>query len=668
MKKLNLGCLIFASYFSLSYQALAAWQNIGSAEPKSAEVQVISSDERETILDYRVLGFDLDTVAIGGKNYSTVSIPAAGTESKVGFPALPRISKNIHLPLGATAQLVVEKMQTQDFAVAPIAPSKGELTRNIDPASVNYTFANEVYAAKKNSQYPAQSFLSGKEFMIRKARGVNLSFFPVQYLPAKGIIRVTTHAVVKIKTESKGIGRIEVDSVDDGWANILKGSFLNSDKIKELDPSQKALPTDRTISHFIKDTGRTLVITPTAFRSSLNPLLTWKTQKGMRISVKEVADDATYETVKSLVQTAYDTDKISYVLLVGDAEFLPFHPGTSGNAAGQEADPMYGLVEGNDSYPDLVVSRFSVKTTAELDTMVAKAVQYEKTPDLQGDWYAKGVGVASNQGSPTDWQRAEVLRGLLEAYNYTKVDKQYDPTANKNVLTQQINEGRGFINYTGHGSPFEWGTTGFSNSDVDALKNTGKLPFIVSVACVNGQFSNLADVFAERWLKAGTPEAPRGAIAIFASSTNQSWDPPTVGQLAITQLLTADQYNTIGSLFFHGSIAVLEDASDSAEQTFQTWHIFGDGTTQVRTKVPTAIETAVPTSVNLENSEIVLQVGEKGLQAGVVQGEKLLGAGISDETGTLKIKIDTSIATHEPGLLTLTGYNKIPKISEVAFP
>ena len=51
-----------------------------------------------------------------------------------------------------------------------------------------------------------------------------------------------------------------------------------------------------------------------------------------------------------------------------------------------------------------------------------------------------------------------------------------------------VNAGTGIINYTGHGSDMSWGTTGFSVSDVNNLYNENLLPFIWSVACVNGNF------------------------------------------------------------------------------------------------------------------------------------------------------------------------------------
>jgi len=673
MESCNLKKIALVAVVLNSVQGFAAWNSTGSSLPAAVQIQVLSNTSQETVLEYRVSGFDLETIEVNGKSYSMISIPSANSIEEAGYPVLPRVSRNVHIPYGSQASLEVADVQTQSFTVAPVLPSKGELTRNIDPNTVPLTFAPEIYQSTERAfDFPSTQFSMGEEFQIRTARGVNVTFNPIQYDAASGSIKVVTHAIVKVRTSSvRGMLAPKADLVDAGWEGILKGSFLNGEEMIRDASERTSRSVDSRLSHFIRDTGRVLVITPAGFKASLAPWLKWKTQKGLQVWVSEVAT-TNYQEIKALVQKAYDQLKVSYVILVGDSEFVPFHKGVSGNAAGAEADPMYGLVEGNDSYPDLSVSRFSVKTTQELDVMVAKAVSYEATPDQKGEWYSKTVAIASDEGSPKDWERAEVFMKLLAGWHYKVGYKQYDPKASKTELAKQINDGLGFINYIGHGSKASWGTTGFSNWDVDQLTNVGKLPFIVSVACVNGQFGAGSDSFAERWTKVGTVQAPRGAIAIFASSTNQSWVPPTVGQLEINKLLVSQSVNTIGSLFFHGSIAVLEDNSSTAKQTFETWHIFGDATTQVRTQPPSDIQAQVPSEISASAGELVVQVPAKGIQAGLMQGDRLIGAGISDGSGTMKIKIynqglpSNAGMSKDPLLLTLTGFNKTPKYTQIS--
>ena len=59
------------------------------------------------------------------------------------------------------------------------------------------------------------------------------------------------------------------------------------------------------------------------------------------------------------------------------------------------------------------------------------------------------------------------------------------------------------------------------------------LPFIFSVACVNGAYHS-GECFAEAWLK----KENGGAVLTLMSTINQSWVPPMRGQDYFNDLLT----------------------------------------------------------------------------------------------------------------------------------
>jgi len=119
-----------------------------------------------------------------------------------------------------------------------------------------------------------------------------------------------------------------------------------------------------------------------------------------------------------------------------------------------------------------------------------------------------------------DQEHMEIIRDLLLDYGYTTVDQMYQNYgATASQVATNVNQGRGLINYVGHGSDSSWVTTGFNNNNVNSLTNTYKYPFIFTVACVNGNFVSRT-CFAEAWLRASHNGVPTGAIAMYAS-TNQ---------------------------------------------------------------------------------------------------------------------------------------------------
>ena len=72
------------------------------------------------------------------------------------------------------------------------------------------------------------------------------------------------------------------------------------------------------------------------------------------------------------------------------------------------------------------------------------------------------------------------------------------------------------------------------------------------MACVNGYFNGIT-CFAEAWLRATNGGEPTGAVGIYASSVNQSWDPPMQMQDEFADLYTTEQYHCYGTLCFAGS-------------------------------------------------------------------------------------------------------------------
>jgi len=71
----------------------------------------------------------------------------------------------------------------------------------------------------------------------------------------------------------------------------------------------------------------------------------------------------------------------------------------------------------------------------------------------------------------------------------TKIPKIWSSSsASYSMVSNALNEGRGIINYCGHGSNYSWVSTGYNITHINALTNDYKLPFIQSIACVNGNF------------------------------------------------------------------------------------------------------------------------------------------------------------------------------------
>jgi len=62
------------------------------------------------------------------------------------------------------------------------------------------------------------------------------------------------------------------------------------------------------------------------------------------------------------------------------------------------------------------------------------------------------LGIASEEGDPTDSTRCNWLRDSLLSYTYTEVYKNYEPWGTTQLIKEYIESGVSIINYLGHGT------------------------------------------------------------------------------------------------------------------------------------------------------------------------------------------------------------------------
>jgi len=651
-------CLVI---LGLLPQGISAQTFSYTEEKDGYSLEVVESNPQHTVLQFTLNRFETKPITIEGTPYQILSMSDSGIFNKKGLPQVPKVYRHVEIPSSGTPIIRVTGEAHDELALGMVAPSKGDILRNVDPESVPYFF-DSFYQGKSGGFPKAPATLSAP-FHFRNARGVTVKLHPFIFNPKTNKTTVYRRLTVEVLTPNvQGTmldNKTEKDS--DAFHFLYENQFINHG---ELVHTMEIMSNNNNV----RELGDLLIVSHPNFVSGLAPFIAWKQQLGFRVQLATLTQTgSSASSIKSYIQKTYKANpKLAYVLLVGDAKYMPYYPGTAGNAYGNEADPLYGVTSANNTYPDLIIGRFSVQNTTELATMINRTIAYEKTP-TSGDWYEHAVGIASAEGNPTDGAREDYVRNTLLRGSYQTVEQLYDPYVQDIDIAAAVNGGTSLINYIGHGSETAWVTGWFSNVDVRSLRNTGMYPMIVSVACVNGHFAYTGgDVLAEAWLKAGTPSRPTGALAMFASSTNQAWVPPTIGQLAIAKLVASHTVTHVGALMLDGSIAVLEDGSDDADQTFQTWHIFGDPTAVLRTQSPQRIM-GEPTFETRGSENIQLQVAESGLRVSLTNGKQLLGTTVSNEEGIASFPT-LSLAHGEAFTVTVSGDNLVPQVSQLTAP
>lgn len=611
-----------------------------------------------TSIHYSINDFSLTPVDIDNKQYVTVSIHSEPTSLIAGTPALPSIARSIIIPSQATMALHVTAASYEDYENILVAPSKGNLLRTVNPEDVPYEFG-AIY--NQDTWYPSTLAQLEEPYYLRDFQGQVVRIFPFQYNPVQGILRfyhdITVEVAPSNKITSNSLNQQAVTTIDSDFLTIYQNHFINYNAAK-YDP--------------VSEQGNMLVITYDAFYTAMIPFVEWKNLKGIPTEMVNVSSIGNAAAIKTYIADYYTAHGLTFVLLVGDAAQVPTY-----SLSGVYSDPSYGYIVGSDHYADLFVGRFSAENLAQAATQANRTIDYESNPQIDAEWYAKGVGIASSQGigddDEYDYEHIRNIRSLLLNFTYTIVDELYDgsqggadapgnPTPT--MVAASLNEGRSIINYCGHGSSTSWGSSGFSNTNIYALTNDNMLPFIVSVACSNGAFVS-GTCFGEAWLRATHNGQPIGAIGAYMSTVSQSWDPPMEAQDEFNNILIGlypeNQKTTYGALCFHGAMSMIDDYGSNGEYEADAWTVFGDPSVQVRTNVPSVMEVIHDSFISngAETFEVEVVGLPNALCAISIEGE-LLGNGYTDQTGHATIQFFTPLGVSGEVQLMVTGFNKIP--------
>ncbi len=633
---------------------------LGSSAGASSVVDVRASEQPGGViqLDYALSGYNLETVAIDGQPYQSILLGEESRYLEAGMPDLPRIARSVIIPDDAEMAVRVVGSEYVDFPDVDVVPSKGNLLRTVDPSTIPYEFGQ---AYQEDAWWPGEIATAREPYILRDFRGLTVLVSPFQYNAATRTLRV--YHRLSVEVVPVGPGQVNVidrvappEQLNAAFSEIYGAHFLNMD-------SERYAPID--------EVGEMLVIAYDDWVANLVPFVEWKNQMGIKTTLVAKSEVGTTATqFQTYIQSYYNTHDLAFVLLVGDAAQIPSP--TSNNAP---ADPVYALVSGTDSYPDIFIGRLSAENAAQVDLQVTKFVEYERDPDASGAWYAKGVGIGSGEGAgigddgEADWQHIENIRTDLLAYTYMHVDQiyAYPPyQATAQMVADAVNSGRSIINYCGHGNMGSWSTTGFSISHVDALTNDNRLPWIISVACVNGKF-HVGTCFAEAWLRAdnaGTGE-PTGAVGMYASTVNMSWAPPMAAQDESIDLLVADAKRTMGALCYSGSCQMMDEYGSQGQSEFKNWHIFGDPSLRVRCDLPVALTVQHAATIDPEAASFTVTVpGIEGALCGLSADGQYLGSAFTDPSGVAEIAIAEGLPADEV-TLTVTYYNRLPYVATI---
>lgn len=585
----------------------------------------------------------------------SLQLPDGVNQTETGFPDMQHLAVSIQIPGKGTTTLKVLKAEYIEVNDLKIGPSKGDpqfstQTGWHNPEPVTLAYENDQF-------YPLALAKAGDPYILGGFRGQALHIYPLKYHPLSHIVRIYHHIVLELQfNDETGMNELTASSpiTKGGMAEYAAEHFVNG------------MSNERYVP--VTEGSGMLIVTPAAFVPLFDEFVKWKAQCGIQCTIIPAEEAAGTGSIQKKVKELYFGEGLSYLLLAGDVTSVPTL--TNSNGMG---DNMYGFIEGNDHYPEIITGRMPAKDARELMIMLSRSLNYEK--GLSGfEKINNFIGIASELGpgdnGEKDFEHLRIIGQQLQQNCEMVISEYFDGSQGGSDLPgnpvaadieQAFNTGMGSAMYLGHGTSNGWFTSGFKSTDVKKLNNTASWPVIWSAGCDNGNFAE-ANCFATHWLKAGTPEAPAGAVAAMMSTGRQSWFPPMAAQDEIAAILSGNKAGvktrTFGGISMAACMRMNDKYGEGGFRVTDTWNLFGDPSLLMRTASPQKIEAHHAEAIGADAGGFMVDVPVDYALASIVYQGKLLGAANAID-GRAAIPLH-GFEQMDEVLLTITAYNHLP--------
>ncbi len=533
-------------------------------------VQLLQTRGESVGLTFSLQDYELKTIQINGENSDIIILKNAAYDEAKGYPGVPQVAQSMIIPDEAKMKLEIVDIKYKDIKVNTIAPSRGSISRKINLADVPYEYG-EVY--EKEGWFPAECAKLGTPYIARDFRANVVYFQPFMYNAKTKTLRICSEIVVHVvPTNEIGVNikkRRKPINVGPNFHQIYSRRFINYKNMR-YDP--------------VDEEGTMLIISHEDFISTMQPFVDWKNKRGITTEIVDIADVGNSSgDIEDYVAEYYNDNDLKYLLLVGDEDEIP-----TSSSSGDASDNKYCCIEGDDSYVEAFIGRFSGTNTTHIQTQVDKVLFYEREITSSDTWLNKGYGTYSSS-EQDDRDAIAQIKEDMEDFTYEQFNTGGSSFADKAPynLIDDIETGIGCHINSSHG--MKTSIAGINVTKTNNLANDKMYPFNYTLACDPGTFNGGSDCLGEALLK----KSGGGYVGAFMASISQPWYEPYAGIHEHTDILT-EQYTdnikrTYGGIAHNGCMKMIDDYSRQGPWVSDCWILFGDPSLLVYTDAPSPL-------------------------------------------------------------------------------
>lgn len=553
----------------------------------------------------------------------TISTPKTQTSDSC-LPKLPVGVYFIAVPNQEQGlpQITIEEQQKtvfDGFTMANIKDSESRCQYSLidanwpDPSPTWFSSAPTSDQADWNVEHSYQNCPLISMYPVKKMMDsilVCLVIHPFTYYPANQ--QLIVHDFLQVRFTLKRTAWSEVGLQYSGLAKLWANEILNPILATQDDD----IPEEY------------LVITADSFKFSLEPLLEHRRREGFLVTVKTVSEVKEILNYTGLLSAAklreflvlyYNQQPcLTYVLLVGDVEFIPVKYQDDDGT-----DFFYSTLDDTgDLFPDVYLGRLPVNSPDEVTEVIKKILAYEQAlPSkkvllasyLQDDNFdgvsdRDYIALSEKFRAYLNKQQYECIRsytktpGSFPLYyrDNTPIPSDITFDSNVNDVIRAINSGVALVNHRDHGTHTGWDHPSFQDTDLHLLSNR-RYPLMFNIDCATGQFD--LETQAERRETEGSllqsdhesfseqllVLKQAGMASIIAptrvtnNGVNDVFNRGLMGAVWPKMFDVSDAPATrLGQVLYRGRIQVLREigntngSNDKVLENFRQYHILGD--------------------------------------------------------------------------------------------
>ncbi|MDP8208071.1 MAG: C25 family cysteine peptidase [Candidatus Electryonea clarkiae] len=406
---------------------------------------------------------------------------------------------------------------------------------------------------------------------------------------------------------------------------------------------------------------------------ALAPWIEWKLQKGWELDFLTDEDvNFTASSIRSELRDRYEENKFDFVVIIGDAN------GDFSTPSSGYADYYYQLMDNDDIYQDVIVSRISVLDVEDVENYVDKVLSYERDPYMdETGWYLNGACLAVWGYHPGESIACcEYVKSELENIGYSQVyfETQEHRQQPWFALGNFINNGITYYSFSGAIGD------GLQLNQIHELSNDNKLFVAMELAERTAYWHIENECISEAYIRANDDGTPTGAICSFGLTTaSVHWsfmDGITTGAAYAALRMRLPE---IGQMLWGGQAAIWNShhpdwaTGNYCYRNFADQSVmFGDPTVWLWTAIPAELNVEADATISLGMNSYTVEVtdnlGDPVEGAWVTlykvdNNEDVISRGETDSDGIAMLQ--TPFRHMGEAMLTVTAQNYIPEQSVV---